>query len=74
MNMQPVTSSQIKAVGYDGGAQQLAVEFHRSGVYTYNNVPRYVYEGLLAAESVGKFFGAHVKGKFEYQKSGGEQQ
>lgn len=72
MNMQPVNSSQIKAVGYDAQGQILAVDFHRSGIYTYSDVPREIYEGMIAAESVGKFFDVNVKGKYHFSRPGKE--
>jgi hypothetical protein len=61
ITMTAVKSSQIAAVGYDAGAQTLAVQFVRGYTYHYTPVPEAVYQGLLAAESVGKFFGANVK-------------
>jgi len=68
MQMQPVSSSQIAAVGYDAGERVLGVQFHRGARYDYAGVPREVYEGLIAAESVGKYFGANIKGKFDFTK------
>ncbi len=66
ITLQPVNSSQIAAVGYDAPTETLAIEFAKAkaGVhYEYTPVPFGMYEGLLAAESIGKFFGAHIKGK-----------
>lgn len=68
MQMIKVASSQIDAVGYDAGQRVLGVKFHRSGRYDYTGVPQDVYDGMLAAESVGKYFGANVKGKFDFAK------
>jgi len=68
MQMIKVASSQIDAVGYDAGQRVLGVQFHRSGRYDYTGVPQDVYDGMLAAESVGKYFGANVKGKFDFSK------
>jgi len=72
MNRTAVDSSQIKSIGYDEGTQTLDVEFRYSGsVYTYSDVPKSVYDEMMASESVGKFFNAKVKGggyKYEQQK------
>lgn len=78
MNMQAVDSSQIRAVGYDAATRTLAVQFHGKGqagqpppagaTYTYSNVPPEIHVGLIGAESVGKFFGANVRGKFDTRK------
>src|SRR6266498_24022 len=51
MNLIKVDSSMIYAVGYDEEAQILEVVFKRTGVYRYRNVPKNVYEGLLASDS-----------------------
>lgn len=61
MQMTAVQSSQILAVGYDPATQDLAVEFPKSGVYTYHGVPDHVHAELMAAESVGKAFAALIK-------------
>lgn len=67
MKMQPVTSSQVESIGYDAATKVLAVKF-KSGMYEYDGVPPEVHDGILKAESVGKFLGAHVKGKFQFRK------
>lgn len=61
----PVTSSNVKAIGYDNGT--LFVEFHGSGTYRYEKVPRELYDDFLAAESAGRFFAANVRGKFGHK-------
>lgn len=53
MNRTPVQSSNVVSIGYDAETQVLEIEF-RSGVYQYQGVPRQVFDGLLAADSVGK--------------------
>ena len=55
MNLIKVDSSMIYAVGYDEEAQILEVVFKRTGVYRYHNVPKDVYEGLLASDSKGSY-------------------
>lgn len=68
MNMQPVTSSQIKAVGYEASTRTLAVQFNSGSIYHYANVPPTVYDEFVSAESIGKYFGEHIKGHFDYAK------
>lgn len=64
----PVKSSQIAAHGYDAVNRVLAIRFNSGGdkVYQYRDVPPEVAEGLAKAESVGKYFGAAIRGKFEH--------
>ena len=45
MRMIPVTSSNLKAVGYDSDTKTLRVEFH-NGTYDHYDVPEAVYRGL----------------------------
>jgi hypothetical protein len=69
ITMQPVKSSQIKSVGYDKEAQTLYIEFLNGTVYMYSKVPLGTYTNLMVPTmSVGKYFFAEIKGKFEYEK------
>lgn len=65
----PVQSSQIAAIGYHEGTGTLRVKFNGSGSeYDYTGVSAETHKALGKAESIGKFFGAHVKGKFDFKK------
>jgi hypothetical protein len=65
--MLPVTSSQIKSVGFKDNT--LYVEFNTGDVYSYKDVPDGLFVNLRFAESVGKFFASEVKGKYDYVKT-----
>ena len=56
-----VESSNLKAVGYDETHQILYIEFKKSGTYQYLGVDRNIYDGLLCADSKGKFFNQMIK-------------
>ena len=63
-----VDSSSIESVGYDGGGN-LYVKFKSQPAssgkfYTYCNVPRHVYLGLIGSKSTGRYFNENVKGKY----------
>lgn len=60
---QEVKSSNIAKVRYVDGGMEL--QFTNGAVYRYKDVPEEVFNELLKAESVGKFFFSHIKGKFE---------
>jgi hypothetical protein len=66
MEMKPLNSSNLKAVGFDDGT--LIIEFTNNTKYSYKNVPRHVYDELLAAPSHGKFFHAHIRNVYEVTK------
>lgn len=61
--MTPVASNQVKAIGYDPDSKTLAVTFTRGAgaIYHYPAVEPEVYANFIGSESVGKFFGEHIK-------------
>jgi len=68
ITMIPVTSSQIKSIGYDSGT--LYIEFNKGTVYTYSNVPEGHYKALITPDhSVGQYFVNHIKGKYDFIKT-----
>ena len=68
VEMAPVKSSNLKAVGYDAAARELHVEFANGGRYVHHDVPADVHAALMAAESKGSHFHQHVRGKFPHRK------
>lgn len=62
--MIPCASSAIAAHGYDPATQTLFLRFTSGTTYAYPEVSNDIYAGLQAAESVGRFYGANIKGKF----------
>lgn len=61
MNRIPVSSSNLRSVGYDTVTHTLEVEFHNGGLYQYSSVPESVYRGLMAASSHGSYLDAYIK-------------
>ena len=59
MEMIPVTSSQIAAIGHDGDI--LTVRFKNGALWQYADVTAEAFGKLQGAESVGKFFNANIK-------------
>jgi hypothetical protein len=68
VELQPVESSNIAAVGYDEDAEVLYIEFKSGTTYTYEDVPYYIYEELLGAESIGSYFHKNIRTTYEYNK------
>ena len=67
MQMIPVVSSNLEAIGYDSETQILRVMFKES-VYDYFDVPQYEFDNLLNAESKGKYHAAHIKFSYRYKR------
>ena len=61
--LQPVESNQVKAIGYDEATKTLAVQFTRGAgaIYHYPNVEPEMHKAFMTSESIGSFFGAHIK-------------
>lgn len=66
----PVKSSNISEIAYDPERVQMHVKFTNSGHYEYDAVPYTLFNQLLKAESVGKFFNENIKkGSFIFRKA-----
>jgi hypothetical protein len=61
-----VESSMIHAVGYDLETRTLEVVFNSGRVYCYEGVPPEVYEGLMAAESKGRYMRGYVIDEYPF--------
>lgn len=64
----PVSSSSVKTIGYDEKTQTLHVDFHKSGMYIYHNVPPETYDSFMKSESKGQFLHQNIKGQHQHEK------
>lgn len=64
----PVSSSDLRSVGYDSSSKILEIEFLSGGIYQYKNVPNSVYDGLMKEFSHGKYYHAFIKNAFPCKK------
>ena len=63
MNMISVASKNIAAIGYDGGV--LYIKFKSGSLHKYSNVPQHVYGAFISADSKGRYYNAHIRGRYE---------
>lgn len=61
VEMKPVTSSNIAAIGHDADTGTLHVQFKSGGTWTYPDPDGTHHKALQAAQSVGKYFHSTVK-------------
>lgn len=66
MKLTTVESSMIHAVGYDPRIRTLEVVFNSGKLYRYEDVPLEEYEGLMAAESKGRYMRTNIIGVYPY--------
>lgn len=70
IEMIPVSSSNVQAIGYDDSNQVLYVRFIKSNaLYFYQGVPIAEFYGLQNAASVGSYLNQNIiKGPYTYQR------
>lgn len=67
MDLVPVQSSVVAAVGYDPATRILIVLFNSGRAYEYHGVPPEVYQRLQAADSKGRFLNQEILGVFPFK-------
>ena len=60
----PVVSTNLATVGYDRSTATLEIEFRGGALYRYRGVPHAIYRELMSANSKGRYFVQHIRGKF----------
>jgi hypothetical protein len=68
IELTPVSSSNVAAIGFDPETKQLHVRYKSGGTYVYHDVPAEKHEALMKAESKGKHLAEHIKGKHSHAK------
>jgi KTSC domain len=68
MEFTPVKSEMILGVRYNKKTYSMDVVFRTGDKYRYKNVPQFVYEELMKAESHGQYMHKKVLGRFKYER------
>lgn len=61
-------SQVIRRFSYDAQTRTLFVTFTSGDLYAYLDVPPQVHEQMRAAVSKGRFFAAHIRPIYRYEK------
>ena len=66
----PITaSSSIERVYYDAKERALKVVFRATGkTYIYEGVGKDVYDALMEADSVGRYFNANIRDRYPFHE------
>lgn len=62
MEMVPVTSDAVTHIGHDG--KDLHVTYRGGRDYVHKGVPAALHQQLMAADSIGKFIGQHIRKQY----------
>ena len=68
MEFTPVESRMILGVRYNEKTYNLDVVFRTGDKYRYKNVPLFVFDELMKAESHGQYMHKKVLGRFKYER------
>ncbi|MGH2476385.1 MAG: KTSC domain-containing protein [Candidatus Limnocylindrales bacterium] len=68
MNRIPLESRTLATAGYDDPSATMELEFVEGRVYRYFVVPRSVFDALLSADSVGRFFQENIRDVYPYER------
>jgi hypothetical protein len=63
IDMVPVDSSAIKAVGHDPSTNTIHVEFHSGGKHPFGPFTKTEFERFRNADSIGQHFHANIRKK-----------
>ena len=68
MDRIPVESSNLVSIGHDAASGTLEVEFRGGRTYHYADVPRSIFDELMAAPSKGAFLYLKIQGRYSHTK------
>jgi hypothetical protein len=64
MTRTPVSSSNLRSVGYDAQSSLLQIEFQDGHVYHYISVSDGTFSALMRARSKGTYFNEYIKDRY----------
>ncbi len=68
MDWQPLDSKMFAAAAYVPETATLYLRFRSGEIYAYFEFPEAQYQDFLQAESQGRHFLSHIRGRFRYQR------
>jgi hypothetical protein len=64
MQMIPVSSSAISAVGYDPQTLRMKIKFTQGHSYDFCRVPQHIYDALIRSYSKGTYYNHNIKDRY----------
>lgn len=68
LDWRPLESKLLAAAAYLAPRRLLYLRFHSGDVYRYFTVPPEQYQEFLDADSQGRYFLAHIRNQFPYER------
>lgn len=68
MRRKKVDSTTLRSVGYERRSEVLELEFSSGALYQYFEVPEEEHQGLLSAESKGRYFSLHIRDQYRFER------
>lgn len=68
MDRTPVESKMFRSIGFSPEIETLQLEFTNGTIYTYSGFKPEDWKAFNEAESKGRHFGLHIRGKFPSAK------
>jgi len=68
IQLKPVKSSSLKAIGYNAAEKRLRVQFHTGDIYDYANVPKAKHDAIFKAVSIGRYFMTSIMPNHKHTK------
>ena len=68
LDWRPLESKLLAAAAYVASRRLLYLRFHSGEVYRYFTFPAEQYQDFLDAESHGRYFLAHIRNQFPYER------
>jgi hypothetical protein len=68
LDWRPVESKLLAAAAYVASRRLLYLRFHSGEVYRYFTFPAEQYQAFLDSESRGRYFLAHIRNQFPYER------
>jgi len=67
-DMIPVESSNVESVGYDEASETVYVRYLNGTLYIYKGVPKWEFENLKDAPSIGSYLHRNYKNVYPYER------
>jgi hypothetical protein len=68
MDFTPLKSRMILGVRYNDKTYELDIVFRTGEKYRYKNVPQFIYDGLMSADSHGRYMHKRILGRYKYER------